>query len=172
MSAILCLTAWNDPMGTPNCRRSLAWSRFNSRIRWHAPSVEAAVPTVASCTARTTASSESEPTSSRSESTLTSSRSMVACRVVASIGSNSRATTASPGTTTTRSPPSMRTTTAISSAVAPSTTKHLIPDRTNESPSRVAEAPIWSRSQVPAPSSTARVPVAPAAATGARKRSC
>ena len=52
MSTALCLTAWNDPIGTPNWWRSLAYSTVMSRIRWDAPTVGIAHPSVASATAR------------------------------------------------------------------------------------------------------------------------
>ena len=33
MSATRCLTAWNDPIGRPNCSRSLAYSVASSTVR-------------------------------------------------------------------------------------------------------------------------------------------
>src|SRR5437660_337372 len=52
MSANLCFMAWNDPMGTPNWRRTLAYSRAMSKMLWHVPIVSMATAAVASSTAR------------------------------------------------------------------------------------------------------------------------
>ena len=52
-SASMCLTAWNDPMGLPNCTRSLAYSTVMDSTRSAAPSISA----LASVAARSTSSS-------------------------------------------------------------------------------------------------------------------
>ena len=44
----MCLTAWNDPIGTPNCRRSFTCATARSSTRCDAPTVAAASPTTAS----------------------------------------------------------------------------------------------------------------------------
>ena len=43
MSAQRCFTAWNDPIGLPNCTRSLAWATLISSTRAAAPSDSADV---------------------------------------------------------------------------------------------------------------------------------
>ena len=93
-----------------------------SKIRWQAPTVTAATAATDSSSARRTAAVASPLPSSRSAGTRTPSRAMVEWRTPASMGTTSSACTAEPGTSTTRTSPSRRTATAISSAVAPSTT--------------------------------------------------
>ena len=55
MSANLCLIAWNEPIGTPNCSRCLAYSSVTSKIVCAVPTISSAVATVASSIARRSA---------------------------------------------------------------------------------------------------------------------
>ena len=47
MSAHLCLMAWNEPIGRPNCTRTLAYSTAISSTFWAPPTCSAARPTAA-----------------------------------------------------------------------------------------------------------------------------
>src|SRR5438045_452482 len=47
ISAHRCRMAWNDPMGWPNCSRTLAYSTLMSRLRRAAPSISAEAQTAA-----------------------------------------------------------------------------------------------------------------------------
>ena len=47
MSAHLCLIAWNEPIGRPNCTRTLAYSTAISSTFWAPPTCSAARPTAA-----------------------------------------------------------------------------------------------------------------------------
>ena len=51
MSANLCLIAWNEPIGTPNCSRCLAYSSVMSKIVCAVPTISSARHTVASSSA-------------------------------------------------------------------------------------------------------------------------
>ena len=55
MSANLCLIAWNEPIGTPNCSRCFAYSSVMSKIVCAVPTISSASATVASSTARRSA---------------------------------------------------------------------------------------------------------------------
>ncbi len=61
MSTSLCLMAWNEPMGTPNCSRPLAYSSVMSKIVWQVPTISRASAAVASSI---TAASSTGPTGS------------------------------------------------------------------------------------------------------------
>src|SRR5665213_1081520 len=47
-----CLIAWNEPIGTPNWRRSLAYSAVRSSMRWASPHCWAATPIAAEAAVR------------------------------------------------------------------------------------------------------------------------
>ena len=47
MSASLCWIAWNEPIGTPNWTRSLAYASVMSNSRRAVPTISAATATVA-----------------------------------------------------------------------------------------------------------------------------
>ena len=168
MSANLCFTAWNEPIGTPNWWRSFTCPRSRSRIRWQAPTVVSATAVEASSRARRSATDASPAPRSRPPSMRTPSRWIRACLVVGSMGSRGSVSRSPPGTTARRSSPSMRRATATSSAVSPSTTNSLVPARTHPLPSAVAVATTSAGSQVPEPSSMASVPVPSPRATGPR----
>ena len=55
MSANLCLIAWNEPIGTPNCSRCFAYSSVVSKIVCAVPTISSASATVASSSARRSA---------------------------------------------------------------------------------------------------------------------
>ena len=52
MSAHLCLMAWNEPMGRPNCTRSLAYCTAVSSTFWAPPTCSAASATAARSSTR------------------------------------------------------------------------------------------------------------------------
>src|SRR5580658_652734 len=52
MSAQRCCTAWNCPMGLPNCLRALAYSTAISMMRCMPPTISATSATVATRSAR------------------------------------------------------------------------------------------------------------------------
>ena len=56
-SASMCLTAWNEPMGLPNCTRSLAYCTVSARTWSAAPSISALASVAARSTSSAAASS-------------------------------------------------------------------------------------------------------------------
>ena len=52
MSAHLCLMAWNEPIGRPNCTRSLAYCTAVSSTFWAPPTCSAASATAARSSTR------------------------------------------------------------------------------------------------------------------------
>ena len=137
---------------------------------WQAPTVVSATAVAASSRERRIATVASPVPSSRSPSIRTPPRWIRACLVVGSTGSSGSASRSVPGTTARRNSSPTRRAIATSSAVSPSTTKSLVPVRTQPPPSAVAVASTSAGSQVPDPSSTASVPVRSPLATGPRNR--
>src|SRR5262245_1734093 len=74
MSTAMCLTAWNDPIGTPNWCRSFTWPSTMSSTRCDAPTIMAERPVTASSRARSTPAGISGPVQTRSAATAMPSR--------------------------------------------------------------------------------------------------
>ncbi len=55
MSAIRCFKAWNEPIGRPNCTRSLLYATVMSSARAASPACRAVTPTAPTSSARSTA---------------------------------------------------------------------------------------------------------------------
>ena len=92
MSANLCLIAWNDPIGTPNCSRCFAYSSEMSNAVCAVPTHSSASATVAVSIARRSATAVAGPgsPSTRSADTSTPSRVTVAITRLASSAGRGR----------------------------------------------------------------------------------
>src|SRR5215207_7381665 len=179
MSANLCLMAWKEPMGAPNCSRCFAYASVMSKIVWVAPTVSTASAVAAASTARPTTAAVAGPGSPRTRSRQTrtpSSATRASGRLGSSASTGSRRASAR-GTTNAPTPssplvPGVRATTAISSAAGASTTVSFVPSSTKPSPSGVAVVATCPTSTLPLASTSASVPVRSPAAIPLRKRSC
>ncbi len=125
MSTALCLTAWNEPIGTPNWWRSLTYSTVMSRMRCDAPTVGIAQPSVASATARSmppaTSAAAETPVGRHGDAGRASGRRCAPAESKAGVRS-ATSPDVSRSTTNTAGSPSTVATMAISSARSPSTT--------------------------------------------------
>ena len=177
MSANLCLIAWNDPIGTPNCSRCFAYSSVMSKIVCAVPTISSASATVASSSARRSA--RSRPTRPVAEHAVAADAHAVEARRARAGGCRrARApawsSTAATGTTTARTPSSpavagSRATTTSSSTASPSTTKRFVPASTASSPSKATVASTVGRiERAASPRRSRASPVSSPAATAPR----
>ena len=167
MSAHLCLMAWNEPMGRPNCTRTLAYSTDMSRQRWAPPTCSAARATAARSS---TASSTGHPCPSSpiSVASTPSNVSLACLRVWSMVDSAVRVSPPASGSTVnSETPPEVRAATITRSAVCPSSTYILTPSSCHEPFAGVAAIVIPGSSQRPFCSVKASVPlVSPEAICG------
>src|SRR6476646_4169246 len=139
MSAHLCLIAWNDPIGRPNCTRTFAYSTDISSTFCAPPIISLESATAAWSSSLENAAKPSWVLPSGDATTLSNS-SFACLRVVSIVCSGVRVRpSASPATVKNMMPsvpvvPAARATTTIVSAVKPSITNIFSPDSLNSPP--------------------------------------
>ena len=149
MSAHLCLIAWKEPIGRPNCTRSLAYCTAISSTSCPPPTCSAASATTARSN---TVEIVSQPVPSVPIKVAgTPAYSKRAClRVWSIVDSAVRVSpAASPSTANRLTPASVRAAVMIRLAMWPSRTYNLVPSMVQESPDLVAVAVIADSSQRP-----------------------
>src|SRR5690606_16608108 len=169
MSAHLCLIAWKEPMGLPNCTLVLAWPTAMSSTAAAPPACSAARATAAtSRVCRSTGQAAARSPTSRAGTCWKPSKACL--RVLSKVGSASRASPwARPSTANRLTPPPVRAATRITSARFPSGTKSLRPVSRHPPGPRSAVSRIPSSSQRPDSSTSASVAtVSPATIPGSR----
>ena len=140
MSAHLCLIAWNEPIGRPNCTRTFAYSTDISSTFCAPPIISFESATAAWSSVFENAANPSTVLPSGSATTLLNS-SFACLRVMSIVDSAVRVRpSASPRTVKNEMPsvplvPAMRATTTMRSAVKPSITNIFSPESVNWPPS-------------------------------------
>ncbi len=153
MSAIRCLSAWNEASGRPNCTRCRVWATVISRARAASPVWSAATPTAPTSSAR----SQAVVASSAMRVAGVASKASVASRIVWSIVGVQVRPTPAGSTSNSAVPAASRAATTRSVARSPSRTWVAVP--VSRSPSAATE-----------PAAGAIVAVSPAAIRGSSRR--
>ena len=159
MSAHLCLIAWNEPIGRPNCTRTLAYSTAISRTFCAPPTCSAASATAArSNTLLNT--SQPLPSVPTNVAGVALNSNFACLRVWSMVESAVRVSPfALPSTANNETPLPVRAATMIKSAVCPSMTNILVPVSVKSLPLPLASMVIPFSSHLPEGSVVAIVAV-------------